>query len=184
MSQAVSKGSKSELLGGAAQLEAALQRCDRDPNLECFLFDADSDGRRAAKKTKELGFPKTLVLDRKAVVSDCDTEWVLEDLLSVACLDRFYLAHPELKPTREEIAHNPVEGRRLVVRGEDKGTLAAWLEENATIDDMLGVISQLRIVCREFALREPRVEGDAPADAKCGLRPQPCWFVLGEKQSE
>jgi hypothetical protein len=167
-----------EPLGGAAQVESALHRCDRDPKLELFLFDADFDGKRGAAKVEKLGFPQTL-LDPKAVAAACDAEWVVEDLLSVACLDRFYCAHPLLKPAREEIAHHPITGRRLVVHGEDKETLVRWLEAGATIEDLCGVVRQLLIVRRIFALREVSVECDPPADARSGLRPQPWWFVRG-----
>ena len=105
-------GIKIESLGGATQVDAALQRCDRDPKLELFLFDRDADGLRGAARAGERGFP-TLLLERDAVMAACDAEWVVEDLLSVACIDRFYCAHAHLRPAREEISHDPVAGLRI-----------------------------------------------------------------------
>ncbi len=165
-----------ECLGGATQVESALQRCDRDPRLELFLFDHDADGLRGLEKVKDRGFP-CLLLDSDAVMAACDAKWVIEDLLSVACLDRFYLAHTDLKPAREEIAHYPVAGRRLVVRGEDKGTLASWLDRNAEVADLHGIIRQLISVRRRFALREPVINCEPPADGQSGRRPQPWWYI-------
>lgn len=165
-----------EPIGGVEQVEAALQRCDRDPNLELFMFDADSDGRRGETKVKEQGFP-AMILDRTAVMAACDTEWVIEDLLSVSCLDRFYYAHGHLKPAREEITYHPLEGRRLVIRGEDKWTLVEWLEQEATVADLYGLLEQLIIVRRRFALREWPIVGARPANAGVGVRPQPWWFI-------
>jgi hypothetical protein len=170
-------GIRLESLGGAEQVENALRRCRRDPRLELFMFDADEEGRRAARKVEELKIP-ALVLDRDAAMSACDTEWVIEDLLSVACLDRFYFANPQLKPLREEIGHHPDGGRRLVVRGEDKGTLVAWLETVATIDDVFGLHQQMASIRKRFALRYRAVPTSAPADGFCGLRPRPWWFVF------
>jgi hypothetical protein len=166
-----------EAIGGVEQVESALQRCDREPNLELFLFDADVDGRRGEAKVKGQGFP-TLLLDRIAAMSACDTEWVIEDLLSVSCLDRFYAAHANLKPAREEIAHYPPEGRRLVIHGEDKWTLVEWLERNATADDLYGLMVQMQLVRRRFALRDWPLIGAPPSDGCTGLRPRPWWFVL------
>ena len=167
-----------ERLGGATQVELALQRCDRDPKLELFLFDYDADGLRGLTKVRDRGFPSSL-LERDAVMAACDAEWVIEDLVSVACLDRFYFAHTHLKPAREEIAHYPVAGRRLVVRGEDKGTLATWLERHAEVVDLYGIIRQLISVRRRFALREPVINCEPPADGISGRRPQPWWYIQG-----
>ena len=165
-----------ESLGGVEQVETALQRCDRDPNLELFMFDADSDGRRGEAKVKDQGFP-ALLLDRSSAMAACDDEWVIEDLLSVSCLDRFYYAHNHLKPAREEIAHYPPEGRRLVLRGEDKGTLVEWLERETTIGDLYGILLQIKIIRRRFALRDWSLENERPTDASMGLRPRPWWFI-------
>jgi hypothetical protein len=165
-----------EVLGGAAQADAALQRCNRSPMLELFLFDSDTDGRRAAAKVKERGFP-SLLLDRDVVMAACDDEWVIEDLLSVACLDRFYRAHPHLRPAREEIEHQPVEGRRIVVRGDDKHILVEWLARNATIEDIIGVVKQLLLIRRLFSLRERAIDIRVPEESRRGLRPPPWWFI-------
>jgi hypothetical protein len=166
-----------EPIGGVTQVEAALQRCDRDPDLELSVFDSDSDGRRGEAKVKGQGF-HTLLLDRSAVMAACDTEWVIEDLLSVSCIDRFYLAHRQLKPAREEIAHHRPEGRRLVVRGDDKLTLVEWLERSAAIPDLYGLLRQIQIVRRRFALRDWPINNGPPVDGCIGLRPHPWWFVL------
>lgn len=165
-----------ECIGGATQVESALRRCDRDPKLELFLFDYDADGRRGLAKVKDRGFPGAL-LERDAVMAACDAKWVIEDLVSVGCLDRFYLAHTHLRPAREEITHYPVAGRRLVVRGEDKGTLTTWLERNAELVDLYGIIRQLISVRRRFALREPVVNCEPPADGRSGRRPEPWWYI-------
>lgn len=165
-----------EPIGGVAQVEAALQRCNRDPNLELFMFDADADGRMGEAKVRDQGFP-ALVLDRSNAMGACDDEWVIEDLLSVSCLDRFYSAHRNLKPAREEIAHQPPEGRRLVLRGEDKGTLVEWLERETTLDDLYGVLQQIKTIRRRFALRDWPDSTARPVDASIGLRPRPWWFI-------
>ena len=167
-----------EALGGAARVDSALQRCNRDSKLELFLFDCDTDGSRGATKTKERGFP-TLLLERDAVMAACDVEWVIEDLISVSCLDRFYSAHPDRRPAREEISYHPICGRRLVVRGEDKGMLADWLQQNAVAEDVFGIIHQLLSIRRRFALREPAIRHKPPGDGRSGLRPQPWWYVQG-----
>ena len=167
---------KIEILGGASLVEEAMRRCDRSPKSELFLLDADRDGILAEHQVKSSNFP-TAVLDRNAVMSACDPEWVIEDLLSVACLDRFYSAHPHLKPAREEITHQEKIGRRLVVLGKDKGALVDWLEKNATIEDVWGIVQQLLIVRRYFGLRGPRFEYSLPLDGRTGMRPHPWWFI-------
>ncbi len=161
---------KIEPLGGAVQVEDALRRCDRDPTLELFMFDMDVEGQRGSQKVADRGFP-TLLLQREAVMSACDKEWVIEDLISVELLDRFYVSNPTLLPKREEIEHDPDVGRRLLVRGTDKGALALWLESNATVEDVFGLIRMLLFVRRRFALREPSVEPNIPTMARIGLRP-------------
>lgn len=165
-----------EAIGGVAQVEAALQRCNRSPSLELSMFDADADGKMGESKVRDQGFP-ALVLDRSNAMGACDDEWVIEDLLTVSCLDRFYSAHRNLRPAREEIAHQPPEGRRLVLRGEDKGTLVEWLEREATLGDLYGVLQQIKAIRRRFALRDWADSTTRPPDASIGLRPRPWWFI-------
>ncbi|MGG6494845.1 UNVERIFIED_CONTAM: hypothetical protein NY603_18080, partial [Bacteroidetes bacterium 56_B9] len=78
---------------------------------------------------------------------------------------------------REEIVYYPAEGRRLVLRGEDKGPLVEWLEGETTIGDLYGILQQIGIVRRRFALRDWSNRNDRPANVSVGLRPAPWWFI-------
>lgn len=164
-------------IDGCAQVDAAFRQCRPQKALELFLFDNDADGRNAAEKARGLGFT-ALTLDQSCVASAWHRDWVLEDLVAVGALDRFYLQSPDLRPIREEISYrHEMPGRRLVVGHDAKLKLVRWLAEHATLDELAGVVAQIQVVRRTYALPtlpDPAVSRPDPR----GLRPEPWWFAL------
>lgn len=168
-----------EAFHGCARIEDALRRCRSQKDLELFLFDNDDDGRQALAKVKAQGF-NGLTLDESSVMSAYSRDWVLEDLISIDSVDRFYQMNPGIYPTREEIVYRGTRvGRRLIIGGDEKVPLVQWLANNATISDLSGVIAQIILIRRAFSLA-PVGSGIVTSQPdRSGKRPQPWWFVLG-----
>lgn len=111
-------------------------------------------------------------------VSACHRDWVLEDLVAVEAIDRFYQSCPEHIPAREEISYVPEKkGRRLVIGGVDKIALVDWLSKFAKPSDLFGVIQQMVLVRQELALAPIEIVTLEHKPSSFGLRPEPWWFV-------
>jgi len=121
-------------------------------NRDIFLLDADEPGRHA-KEELEILDQEAVLLDSNIACSRVEPEVEIEDFISIGCLDRFYAAHPQLRPEKEIIRYKTPASRRLVVDGVDKEALILWLEENASLDDLENLMFVLCEVRSRFSLR-------------------------------
>jgi hypothetical protein len=121
-------------------------------NKDIFLFDWDEPGRHAQKGLEALD-QEVLFLDGKIACSRVDPDVEIEDFVSLGCLDRFYVAHPDLRPEKEVIKYKHPVARRLVVDGAHKELLLQWLEANAVLEDLENLMFVLCEVRSRFSLR-------------------------------
>jgi len=121
-------------------------------NKDIFLFDSDEPGRHAQEELAILD-QEVLFLDSKIACSRVDPDVEIEDFVSVGCLDRFYVAHPDLRPEKEVIRYKPPAARRLVVDGAHKEQFIQWLDANATLEDLENLMFMLCEVRSRFSLR-------------------------------
>jgi hypothetical protein len=76
----------------------------------------------------------------------------IEDLVSLACVDRFYESKLDLLPEAEYLMYGSDERRRLVVRGADKDQFVLWMQANATIDEVQNLIRLVKHIRSMFGL--------------------------------
>lgn len=168
--------------GGTSKAGEVVLTYHTRKNNDVFLFDCDSDGQRALE---ELTVMKQEAMTLKPELSCCrykgDAE--IEDFVSLHCLDRFYEAHPELRPEEEVIRFKEPRVRRLVVDGRDKEILAKWLEEEATFDELENVAYVLCEIRVGFGLRalvppremqrwKQRLKNEIRPEKQLGRRPR------------
>ena len=119
---------------------------------DIFLLDFDEPGRHAQEKLQLLG-QDVILLDPRISCSRSDSDVEIEDFIDVSCLDRFYEAHPDLRPEKEIIRYKDPAARRIVVNGADKETLTVWLEANASLSDLENMLFLLTEIRARFSLK-------------------------------
>lgn len=143
--------------GGTAVVDYVAQ-LRRDGISALGLFDYDTSGRNAfdaagRQKLERLLLPAHFdPLHRDAVEARVE----IEDLLPVDLVVRFYTLHESLSP---EEKHWRLGNWRIVPRGEDKHTLASWVVQVASFEDVerfvyiLGQVRhKLKLPCPESVL--------------------------------
>jgi hypothetical protein len=138
--------------GGTSKATEVVVNRRTKRNKDIFLFDSDEPGRHAQADLSVLD-QEVLFLDSKIACSRVEPDVEIEDFVGLGCLDRFYSAHPELRPEKEVIRYKPPVSRRLVVDGADKDVLMQWLDANAALDDLENLMLMLCEVRSRFSLR-------------------------------
>jgi hypothetical protein len=172
--------------GTAKAIEIVIKERTRR-NKDIFLFDSDQPGRHAKEELGVIG-QEAILLDPKVSCSRVEPEVEIEDFVSLACLDRFYEEHTQLRPEKEMIRYKSPEGRRLIVDGADKGTLLTWLESSASLPDLENLLWILCDIRSKFSLkqlyslkelqeRKRQLETETNAKKHLGNRPKH-WAVV------
>ncbi|MCL4797714.1 MAG: hypothetical protein KJZ84_24330 [Bryobacteraceae bacterium] len=138
--------------GGTSKIAEVVVGRHTKRNRDIFLLDSDEPGRHAKEELEVLD-QEVLLLDSRIACSRAESDVEIEDFVSLGCLDRFYLAHPHLRPEKEIVRYKPPVSRRLVVDGADKEQFMQWLEANATLDDLENLLFPLCEVRSRFSLR-------------------------------
>ena len=128
-------------------------------NKDIFLFDSDEPARHAQRELEVLD-QEVVLLDPRLACCRGEQEVETEDFISLSCLDRFYAAHPDLRPEKEVIRYKPPASRRLVIDGVHKEALINWLEENATLADLENLVFVLCDIRSRFSLQTLPVMDD------------------------
>lgn len=144
--------------GGGIAVVQHVAELRRDGISALGLFDYDTSGRDAFEAASRQNLERLLLpthfdpLHRDAVEARVE----IEDLLPVDMISRFYATHAPLSP---EEAHWRLGNWRIVPRGADKHTLAAWVSEVADFEDIerfiyiLGQVRQkLKLPCPQEVL--------------------------------
>ena len=87
----------------------------------------------------------------------------IEDFISISCLDRFYTAHPDLRPEKEIIKYRPPASRKLMIDGAHKETLINWLETSASLADLEHLAFVLCDIRSRFSLRNLPLMNNKPS---------------------
>jgi hypothetical protein len=167
--------------GGTSKVQDVVVSHQIRRNLDIFLLDFDEPGRHAKEELQILG-QDVLLLDPKVSCSRSDSDVEIEDFINVSCLDRFYEAHPDLRPEKEVIRYKLPKARRLVVDGVDKDALVEWLESNASLNDLENLFFVLCDIRGRFSLKNElsgkevlawkrRLEEESNQDKLIGNRP-------------
>lgn len=141
--------------GGGIAVVQHVSELSRDGISALGLFDYDTPGRSAFEAAGHQGLERLLLpthfdpLHRDAVEARVE----IEDLLPVEIIARFYSSHTSLSP---EEKHWRLGNWRIVPRGADKHTLAAWVSEVACYEDMTRLIYVLGQVRQRLKLPCPQ----------------------------
>jgi hypothetical protein len=131
--------------GGIAVVQHVAELC-RDRISALGLFDYDTSGRDAFDAAGRQNLERLLLpmhfdpLHRDAVEARVE----IEDLLPIDLVARFYATHESLSP---EEKHWRLGNWRIVPRGADKDTLATWICEVASFEDIerfIYILGQVR----------------------------------------
>jgi hypothetical protein len=148
--------------GGTSKLLEVVLSQQTQRNMDIFLFDFDGPGRHAQEEMQVLQ-QDTMLLDPKLSCSRFNSEVEIEDFISLSCLDRFYEAHPDIRPEAEIIRYKPPATRRIVVDGAHKHLLISWLEKFASLDDVENLFFILCDIRSRFSLKNSLSSGDMRA---------------------
>jgi hypothetical protein len=144
--------------GGGIAVVQYVAELRRDGISALALFDYDKSGRDAFDAAGRQSLERLLLpmhfdpLHRDAMEARVE----IEDLLPVDMVARFYAAHDSLSP---EEKHWRLGSWRIVPHGADKHTLATWVSEVASFEDIerfiyiLGQVRhRLKLPCPEGVL--------------------------------
>lgn len=177
--------------GGTSNITEVVVQHNTNKNRDLFVLDNDAPGRLAEGKLKTLNqstklLPKEFL--RKHPSTDSSLEIEIEDLISLDCLDRFFIKNPNLTPEYEGLYYKTPSFRRLVIQGRDKDRFIDWLKGNAEFEDLERVCFLLCEIRQHFGLAAPKGGSEMKAwceeicrfdhrSSSSGLRPQPWWHV-------
>lgn len=122
------------------------------------LFDDDDPGRTAARDAR-----KYTNLNQKVNLLPAEFDPLknpkgsgkieIEDLVSLALIERFYEANPNLQPEEKTTRGNLL---RIVIAGPDKERAAAWICERASFEDMAKIVYVLCMLRQSIGLPLPQ----------------------------
>jgi hypothetical protein len=140
--------------GGAEAVTARLLGLRESGITAVGIYDNDAPGRRAVKLARERGLHWLLLPENLDPLRRRGDQLAveIEDLLPVDLLMRFYEQHSDLLP---EERHWRNGYWRIVPSGRDKDTLARWVCDAATTEDMDAFVYLLCAVRSQVGLPVP-----------------------------
>lgn len=183
------KGLLIEIMEGTTSLSSILRDNQISSERDFFLFDNDDDGQRARDQLKKLDHNTDVLPQyflRKSIPTDRHLDIEIEDLINIDLIDKFYKENREYIPEFEGLYYKGQKVRRLVVKGEDKGSFVEWIVKNAHFEDLERIFYVFCLARNRFPLPGKKTDKEMKAwrttlcdpshrSSNLGLRPEPWW---------